>query len=147
MTRLYAVAAVAAVLLGGTLNAAAADLRRLASRTWSWCMVHSPMAPAGKPERIQSDGYRVSVAPPEDLVRRGHKYTKAAIDGTRRADRLVGHRYGGIVCGAGKAPNVTALVYISAFALDEGESSAAIASRAYLQPVRQIGKTQREFFG
>jgi len=40
---------------------------------------------------------------------------------------LVGHSYGGsIITEAGNHPNVAALVYISAFALDEGESCASI---------------------
>jgi pimeloyl-ACP methyl ester carboxylesterase len=40
---------------------------------------------------------------------------------------LVGHSYGGsIITEAGNNPNVAALVYIAAFALDEGESCASI---------------------
>jgi pimeloyl-ACP methyl ester carboxylesterase len=40
---------------------------------------------------------------------------------------LVGHSYGGsIISEAGNDPNVAALVYIAAFALDEGESCATI---------------------
>src|SRR6202166_551893 len=40
---------------------------------------------------------------------------------------LVGHSYGGVVITeAGNDPNVSALVYIAAFALDEGESCASI---------------------
>src|SRR5258708_12234063 len=40
---------------------------------------------------------------------------------------LVGHSYGGaIISEAGNDPNVVALVYIAAFALDEGESCASI---------------------
>jgi pimeloyl-ACP methyl ester carboxylesterase len=40
---------------------------------------------------------------------------------------IVGHSYGGsIITEAGNDPNVKALVYIAAFALDEGESCASI---------------------
>ena len=40
---------------------------------------------------------------------------------------LVGHSYGGsIITEAGNDPNVSALVYIAAFALDDGESCASI---------------------
>ena len=40
---------------------------------------------------------------------------------------LVGHSYGGsVITEAGNHPNVAALVYIAAFALDEGESCASI---------------------
>src|ERR1700761_441930 len=40
---------------------------------------------------------------------------------------LVGHSYGGsVITEAGDDPNVAALVYIAAFALDDGESSASV---------------------
>ncbi len=44
---------------------------------------------------------------------------------------LVGHSYGGaVITGAAeKAPNVTALVYIAAFALDEGESLESLSKQ------------------
>ena len=44
---------------------------------------------------------------------------------------LVGHSYGGaVITGAGNdAPNVTALVYIAAFGLDEGESLQGLSSQ------------------
>jgi pimeloyl-ACP methyl ester carboxylesterase len=42
---------------------------------------------------------------------------------------LVGHSYGGaVITQAGNQPNVVGLVYIAAFAPDEGESAASIAS-------------------
>ena len=44
---------------------------------------------------------------------------------------LVGHSYGGaVITGAGIAPNVVGLVYIAAFAPDEGESLAEIGQAA-----------------
>jgi serine/threonine-protein kinase HipA len=55
------------------------------------------------------------------------KYTKAAIDAVDGPVVLVGHSYGGsIITEAGNHPKVAALVYIAAFALDEGESCASI---------------------
>ena len=44
---------------------------------------------------------------------------------------LVGHSYGGVVItnAASSAPNVTALVYIAAFGLDEGESLESLAKQ------------------
>jgi pimeloyl-ACP methyl ester carboxylesterase len=44
---------------------------------------------------------------------------------------LVGHSYAGVVisCAANDAPNVEALVYIAAFALDEGESIEALSKQ------------------
>ncbi len=77
---------------------------------------------------LRNDGYRVSVAqPPETSYADDQKCTKAAIDAMDGPVVLVGHSYGGsIITEAGNHPNVAALVYIAAFALDEGESCASI---------------------
>jgi pimeloyl-ACP methyl ester carboxylesterase len=77
---------------------------------------------------LEKDGYTVSVAqPPETSYADDQKYTKAAIDAMGGPLVLVGHSYGGsIITEAGNDPNVAALVYIAAFALDEGESCASI---------------------
>jgi pimeloyl-ACP methyl ester carboxylesterase len=69
---------------------------------------------------LKNDGYKVSVAqPPETSYAEDQKYTKAAIDAMDGPVVLVGHSYG-------NHPKVAALVYIAAFALDEGESCASI---------------------
>src|SRR5580658_1189235 len=77
---------------------------------------------------LEQDGYTVSVAqPPETSYADDQKYTKAAIDVMGGPVVLVGHSYGGsVITEAGNHPNVKALVYIAAFALDEGESCADI---------------------
>jgi pimeloyl-ACP methyl ester carboxylesterase len=77
---------------------------------------------------LERDGYKVSVAqPPETSYADDQKYTRAAIDAMGGPVVLVGHSYGGsIISEAGNDPNVSALVYIAAFALDEGESCASI---------------------
>jgi pimeloyl-ACP methyl ester carboxylesterase len=77
---------------------------------------------------LKKDGYKVSVAqPPETSYADDQKYTKAAIDSMDGPVVLVGHSYGGsIITEAGNDPNVAALVYIAAFALDAGESCASI---------------------
>jgi pimeloyl-ACP methyl ester carboxylesterase len=77
---------------------------------------------------LEKDGYKVSVAqPPETSYADDQKYTKAAIDAMGGPVVLVGHSYGGsIITEAGNDTNVAALVYIAAFALDEGESCASI---------------------
>ena len=77
---------------------------------------------------LEKDGYTVSVAqPPETSYADDQKYTKAAIDAMGGPAVLVGHSYGGsIISEAGNDPNVAALVYIAAFALDEGDSCASI---------------------
>src|SRR5271166_1098758 len=77
---------------------------------------------------LKSDGYKVSVVQhPETSYAEDQKYTKAAIDAMGGPVVLVGHSYGGsVITEAGNHPNVAALVYIAAFALDEGESCASI---------------------
>jgi pimeloyl-ACP methyl ester carboxylesterase len=77
---------------------------------------------------LKNDGYKVSVAqPPETSYADDQKYTKAAIDAMDGPVVLVGHSYGGsIITEGGNHPKVAALVYIAAFALDEGESCASI---------------------
>ena len=77
---------------------------------------------------LEKDGYNVSVAqPPETSYADDVKYARAAIDALGGPVVLVGHSYGGsIISEAGNDTNVAALVYIAAFALDEGESCASI---------------------
>jgi pimeloyl-ACP methyl ester carboxylesterase len=77
---------------------------------------------------LKNNGYTVSVAqPPETSYADDQKYTKAAIDAMDGPVVLVGHSYGGsIITEAGNHPKVAALVYIAAFALDDGESCATI---------------------
>src|SRR5882724_7876448 len=77
---------------------------------------------------LEKDGYTVSVAqPPETSYAEDVKYTRAAIDAMNGPVVLVGHSYGGsIITEAGNDRKVSALVYIAAFALDDGESCASI---------------------
>jgi pimeloyl-ACP methyl ester carboxylesterase len=130
MTKLYAVAALA-TLMSATLNAAAAGP---APQTGikNVVLVHGAFADGSGWEAVakilEKDGYTVSVAqPPETSYADDQKYTKAAIDAMGGPVVLVGHSYGGsIISEAGNDPNVAALVYIAAFALDEGDSCASI---------------------
>ena len=71
---------------------------------------------------LKNDAYKVSVPqPPETSYAEDQKCTKAAIDAMDGPVVLVGHSYGGsIITEAGNHPKVAALVYIAAFALDEG---------------------------
>ena len=95
-------------------------------------LVHGAFADGSGGKRVadilKKDGYKVSVAqPPETSYADDQKYTKAAIDAMGGPVVLVGHSYGGsIISEAGNHPDVAALVYIAAFALDEGESCASI---------------------
>src|SRR6202020_1151547 len=131
MKSLYIVAMLAAALAGGTLESV---LAQSASKTGikNVVLVHGAFADGSGWKRVadilKKDGYRVSVAqPPETSYADDQKYTKAAIDAMGGPVVLVGHSYGGsIITEAGNHPNVAALVYIAAFALDEGESCASI---------------------
>jgi pimeloyl-ACP methyl ester carboxylesterase len=134
MKKLYAVPTLAAILMGTTLLlertvgvAAAAP-----SGIKNVVLVHGAFADGSGWEAVakilEKDGYTVSVAqPPETSYADDQKYTKATIDAMGGPVVLVGHSYGGsIITEAGNDPNVTALVYIAAFALDQGDSCATI---------------------
>ena len=103
---------------------------------------------------LKNDGYRVSVAqPPETSYADDQKYTKAAIDAMDGPVVLVGHSYGGsIITEAGNHPKVAALVYVAAFALDDGESCASIeqalpqASKAFTPDSNNNWWIQQEHF-
>src|SRR6201987_925593 len=131
MTNVYAVAALASMLMGAALIAAAAGP---ASPTGikNVVLVHGAFADGSGWDAVakilEKDGYTVSVAqPPETSYADDQKYTKAAIDAMGGPVVLVGHSYGGsIISEAGNDPNVAALVSLAAFALDEGESCASI---------------------
>src|SRR5579862_164828 len=135
MKTIYRTAALAAVLFGAVLlleqavgvagAAAPVGIKNVV-------LVHGAFADgsgwAAVAKILEKDGYAVSVAqPPETSYADDQKYTKAAIDAMDGPVVLVGHSYGGsIITEAGNDPNVAALVYIAAFALDEGESCASI---------------------
>src|ERR1700728_713747 len=77
---------------------------------------------------LEKDGYTVSVLQePETSYAEDQKDAKAALDAMDGPVVIVGHSYGGsLITEAGNHPKVAALVYIAAFALDEGESCASI---------------------
>jgi pimeloyl-ACP methyl ester carboxylesterase len=69
----------------------------------------------------------------EGTLRDDQKHTKAAIDAMGGPVVLVGHSYGrSIISEAGNHPNVAALVYIAAFALDEGASPTVRLEQPFL---------------
>src|ERR1700682_4596919 len=104
---------------------------------------------------LKKDGYKVSVAqPPETSYADDQKYTKAAIDAMGGPVVLVGPCYGGsITAEASNHPNVAPLIYIAAFALDEGESCASIeqalpqASTAFKSDSNSNWWIDQEYFG
>jgi pimeloyl-ACP methyl ester carboxylesterase len=127
----YAVAVLSAALAGGTVLPACAQPASKAGIK-NVVLVHGAFADGSGWEAVakilEKDGYTVSVAqPPETSYADDQKYTKAAIDAMDGPVVLVGHSYGGsIITEAGNNPKVSALVYIAAFALDDGESCASI---------------------
>jgi pimeloyl-ACP methyl ester carboxylesterase len=135
MKRLYGIVTLVALLMGGALLlertvrvAAAAP----PSGIKNIVLVHGAFADGSGWEAVakilERDGYTVSVAqPPETSYADDLKYARAAVDAMNGPVVLVGHSYGGsIITEAGNDPKVSALVYIAAFALDEGESCASI---------------------
>ena len=74
--------------------------------------------------RLKKDGYNVSIVQNPTLsLEDDVAATKRVIDAQSEPVTLVGHSYGGaVITEAGNDPNVDKLVYIAAFAPDEGES-------------------------
>ncbi|SEG69165.1 Pimeloyl-ACP methyl ester carboxylesterase [Bryocella elongata] len=73
---------------------------------------------------LTKKGYHVTVVQNPTISLEGDvTVTKRAIDAMNGPVILVGHSYGGaVISQAGTDPNVVGLVYITAFALDNGES-------------------------
>jgi pimeloyl-ACP methyl ester carboxylesterase len=73
---------------------------------------------------LRNDGYKVAIVQNPTLsLEDDVAATKRVIDAQGEPVILVGHSYGGaVITEAGTNPNVAALVYIAAFAPDEGES-------------------------
>ena len=134
MKKIYGVVALVAMLMGATLLLERTVKGAAATPTGikNVVLVHGAFADGSGWEAVakilEKDGYTVSVAqPPETSYADDQKYTTAAIDAMGGPVVLVGHSYGGsIISEAGNDPNVAALVYIAAFALDEGDSCASI---------------------
>jgi pimeloyl-ACP methyl ester carboxylesterase len=135
MKKIYGIVMLAAGLIGAILLAGrTVKVAAAASPSGikNVVLVHGAFADGSGWEAVakilEKDGYTVSVAqPPETSYAEDVKYAKAAVDAMNGPVVIVGHSYGGsIITEAGNDPNVKALVYIAAFALDEGESCASI---------------------
>ena len=126
-------------------------------------LVHGAYADAsswnGVIGRLQQQGYTV-VAPPNPLRGVGFDsaYIASVLSQIDGPALLAGHSYGGAVItnAATSAPNVVGLVYVAAFAPDEGEtlgeiendSKDSVLNTALLQrqyPTGQAGETAVEF--
>jgi pimeloyl-ACP methyl ester carboxylesterase len=80
-------------------------------------------------ERLQDDGYPVrAIANPLRSLTSDAAYLRAILDTMTGSVVLVGHSYGGAVItnAATGSPNVRALVYVNAFALDQGETTLGV---------------------
>ena len=77
---------------------------------------------------LRKDGFNVSIVQnPTTSLAQDVAFTKRAIAAQDGPVVLVGHSYGGaVISEAGNDPQVVGLVYIAAFALDTGESVAAL---------------------
>src|ERR1700748_856556 len=73
---------------------------------------------------LKKDGYKVSIVQnPTASLADDVGFTKRVLAAQDGPAVLVGHSYGGaVITEAGTDPKVAALVYITAFALDKGES-------------------------
>jgi pimeloyl-ACP methyl ester carboxylesterase len=77
---------------------------------------------------LKKDGYDVSIVQNPTITLPGDvKAAKAVIANQGKPVILVGHSYGGaVITEAGNDPNVAGLVYVAAFAPDEGESVSSL---------------------
>ena len=83
-------------------------------------------------ENLKKDGYNVAIVQNPTISLAGDvATTKQVIANIDGPVILVGHSYGGaVITEAGNDPKVTALVYITAFAPDQGESVGSIIKSA-----------------
>src|SRR3989449_4660260 len=97
---------------------------------------------------LKNDGYNVSVVQnPTISLEDDVAVTKRTLAAQDSPAILVGHSYGGVVITeAGTHPNVAGLVYVSAFAPDQGESvNSLIANPPVGAPVPPILPPQESF--
>ena len=101
-------------------------------------------------ERLQADGYHVT-APQFPLTSLADDVARLrqVLDLQDGPAVVAGHSYGGqIVTALGAdAPNAAGLVYIAAFALDEGESLGALLSQGPTPPALEHLFTDKQGFG
>lgn len=99
-------------------------------------LVHGAFADSsswnGVIEILEKDGFPVvAVANPLRGVRSDARYVADVVDGLNTPVVLVGHSYGGAVISSSEiaTDNVTALVYVAAFAPDAGETAIGLSAK------------------
>ncbi|MDH7785464.1 pimeloyl-ACP methyl ester carboxylesterase [Ochrobactrum sp. 19YEA23] len=142
MSNLYALMATASILATG---AGIAPIPARATDAKSVVLVHGGFVDGsgwqGVYHKLKNDGYDVTIVQnPTTSLADDVAVTKRAITAATGPVILVGHSYGGVVVSeAGTDPKVAAVVYITAFAPDSGESvSSLIANPAPGAPVPPI---------
>src|SRR6266851_5420711 len=123
----------------------------LVNRTSSWCTARGPISCwSGVIQRLQADGYHVT-APQfpmtslaDDVAR-----LRQVLDLQVGPTIVAAHSYGGQIMTAlgTDPPNVTGLVYVAAFGLDEGESLGALLSQGPTPPALEHLFTDKLGFG
>jgi pimeloyl-ACP methyl ester carboxylesterase len=136
-----ATVALASVSLASFAFAATADARPTPAKP-TVVLVHGAFADSsgwnGVIERLRDDGYPVRAAPnplvdlPSDAAT-----VRGFLDSIKGPKILVGHSYGGAVItqAASGDPDVKALVYVAAFALDSNELLSDLANRPVAHPL------------
>jgi pimeloyl-ACP methyl ester carboxylesterase len=131
--RALLLAALAALLIGSALTSSTALAKQPPKPTV--VLVHGAFADAsgwnGVIDRLERQGYPV-IAPADPLrgVTADAAYMRAFLATIQGPIVLVGHSYGGVVItnAATGNPNVKALVYVAAFAPDQGDSVASLGA-------------------
>ncbi len=126
----------ATMMAGIMLTAAAAPAAPTEPAKPTIVLVHGAFADStswnGVVAELRRDGYPVvSAANPLRGASSDAAYVSSIVKSINGSVVLVGHSYGGTVItqAAGGTPNVKALVYVSAFAPDVGESSFELAGK------------------
>jgi pimeloyl-ACP methyl ester carboxylesterase len=126
-------AALSAVLSAATIPALAASVLPVGTAK-NIVLVHGAWADASSWNNVtrilRSKGYHVTaVNIPLTSLGADAAATKVVIDAQDGSTVLVGHSWGGFVIGeVGDDPKVSALVYVSAFAPEKGESVSALSA-------------------
>lgn len=123
-----------AAVIAGTLLSGAAQAQEPPKPTI--ILVHGAFADSsswnGVTERLVGDGYTVvAAANPLRSVKTDAQYVSGIISAIDKPVVLVGHSYGGaVISGAANGQeNVKALVFVAAFAPDQGEAAAELAGK------------------